>query len=115
MIGGGILSVLVLLAGVAVKLKTKEGTLVVEINEPDARVQMANEAGKVEITRQGEKGPITISVVPGKHKLKVEKDGFVVITKKISEIEAGGKTGPSPRGWSRWTMHPSWQTPPRPS
>ena len=60
------------------------------MNEPDAEVQVLNEEGKVEITRKGEKGPITISVVPGKHRLKVQKDGFEFFTQDF-EIESGGK------------------------
>lgn len=90
LISGGVLGVLVLIAGLVISLKTKDGTLVVTVNEPDADVQVLNEKGKVEITRKGEKGPITISVDPGKHRLKVQKDGFNLYTKEF-EIESGGK------------------------
>lgn len=96
LIGSGILGLSVLLAALAFRLKTKEGTLVVEINEPDAAVQVANDQGKIEITRRGEKGPITISVAPGKHKVKVQKDGYALITNEF-EIEAGGKLVPAVR------------------
>src|SRR5579872_2756134 len=72
-IGGGILGVLVLLAGLVISLRTKEGTLVVTVNEPDAGVEVLSEAGVVEITRKGEKEPIRIEIVPGKHQLKVTK------------------------------------------
>ena len=90
LIGGGLLCGLILLAGLVVSLRTKDGTLIVTVNEPDAEVQVLSEAGKVEITRKGEKGPISIWVVPGKHQLKVQKDGFVLITKDF-EIESRGK------------------------
>jgi formylglycine-generating enzyme required for sulfatase activity/serine/threonine protein kinase len=90
LIGGGILGVLVLLAGVIISLRTKDGTLVVTVNEPDAEVQVVSETGKIEITREGDKGPITISVVPGKHQLRVQKNGFVLVTKDF-EIESGGR------------------------
>ena len=50
LIGGGVLGVLVLLAGLIVKLKTPDGTLIVKVNEPDAEVQVLNSAGEVEIT-----------------------------------------------------------------
>ena len=89
LIGGGILGVLALLAGLIISLRTKDGTLVVTVNEPDADVQVLNEAGKVEITRKGEKGPITISVDPGKHRLKVRKNGFEFFSKDF-EITSRG-------------------------
>lgn len=90
LIVAAVLGGLILLSGLIIKLKTKEGTLIVEVNEPGAVVQVLDEEGKVQITRKNEKGTITISVVPGKHQLKVEKDGFKVITKDF-EIETNDK------------------------
>ena len=87
--GGGLLG-LVLLAGVLFKLRTQDGTLVVEIDQPDAVVEVLNAEGKVEITQPGGKGTVSISVDPGKHRLKIEKDGFVVYGQDF-EIESGGK------------------------
>jgi len=86
-IGGGVF-VLILLAGIVISLRTKDGTLIVKVNEPDAEVQVLSEEGHVEITRKGEKGPITIWVVPGKHQLKVQKNGFELFTKEF-EIKSG--------------------------
>ena len=77
-------------SGVFVKVQTKDGTLVVTVNEPDAEVEVLNDEGKVEISQKGGKGKISISVDPGKHQLKVQKDGFVLVTKDF-EIESGGK------------------------
>jgi hypothetical protein len=37
-----------LLAGLVISLRTKDGTLIVKVNEPDAKVQVLNEEGKVE-------------------------------------------------------------------
>jgi hypothetical protein len=90
LIGGGIFGVLVLLAGPVISLRTKDGTLIVTADEPDAEVQVLNESGNVEITRKGATGPITFSVDPGKHRLKVQKDGFNLFTREFV-IEAGGK------------------------
>lgn len=90
LIGGSILGVLILLTAIVISIKTKDGKLIVTVNESDAEVQVLDEAGKVEITRQGDKGPITISVDPGKHRLKVQKDGFEFFSKDF-EIESGGK------------------------
>lgn len=88
LIGGGVLGLLILLAGLVVSLKTKDGTLIVTVNEPDADVEVLTEEGKVEITRKGEKEPLTISVDPGKHRLKVQKPGFEFFTQEFS-IESG--------------------------
>jgi serine/threonine protein kinase len=90
LIGGGLLGVLIVLAGLVVSLKTKDGTLVVRVNEPDANVLVLSEEGKVEITRKGDTQPITISVDPGKHRLKVEKAGFKFFTQDFS-MESGGE------------------------
>lgn len=90
LIGTVVIGVLILLAGLVVKVKTKDGTLVVTVNEPDAQVEVLNEEGKVEISQKGGKGTISISVDPGKHRLKVTKDGFTVFGQDI-EIEAGDK------------------------
>jgi len=90
LIGSGILGVMILLAGLVISLRTQDGTLIVKVNEADAEVQVSDEEGKVEITRKGEKEPITFSVSPGAHQLKVEKDGFDIFSKKF-EIESRGK------------------------
>jgi hypothetical protein len=81
---------LVILAAVIVKMQTKDGTLVVEVNQPDAAVQVLDAEGKVEISQPGEKGAISISVDPGKHRLKVQKDGFQFFAPDFV-MESGGK------------------------
>jgi Leucine-rich repeat (LRR) protein len=78
-----------MLAAVVFKVRTKDGTLVVHVNQPDATIQVFDEAGKIEITQPGEKGTVSISVDPGKHRLKVEKDGFAVFGTEFT-IDAGG-------------------------
>ncbi|MGA2259507.1 MAG: formylglycine-generating enzyme family protein, partial [Thermoguttaceae bacterium] len=49
---------LAILAGVILKVRTKDGTLTVKVDQPDAVVQVLNDKGKVKITRPGENGPI---------------------------------------------------------
>ncbi len=78
------------LAGVIFKMQTKDGTLVVEVDQPGAVVQVLNEQGEVTITKPGEKGSLSIAVDPGKHRLRIQKEGFVVFAKEFS-IESGGK------------------------
>ena len=77
------------LAGVLFMMRHKDGTLMVEVDQPDAVVQVLSEEGKIEIDQPGGKGVISISVDPGKHRLKVEKEGFAVFGQAF-EIESGG-------------------------
>ncbi len=70
-------------------MRTKDGTLVVEINQSDATVQVLDAEGQVEISQPGGKGAITIAVDPGKHRLKVEKDGFQFFAQDF-EMNSGG-------------------------
>ncbi|MFH1923400.1 MAG: family 16 glycoside hydrolase [Planctomycetota bacterium] len=79
------------LLGVAIRMKTPYGTLVLEISEPGALVEVFDEEDKVEITRRNEKGKLSISVDPGTYRLKVEKDGFQLYTYGFT-IEKGGTT-----------------------
>ncbi len=88
-IGAGLLGLL-LLAGIIVSLQTKDGKLIVEVDQPDAMVQVLDSEGKVEISQKGGDGKITISVDPGKHRLKVVKDGFATYGQEF-EMEQGGK------------------------
>ncbi len=89
LIGAAVLGVM-MLAGIIVSLKTKDGTLIVEVDQPDAIVQVLDAEGKVEISQKGGKGTVSISVDPGKHRLKIEKDGFTVFGQDF-EIKSGDK------------------------
>jgi len=74
-----------------------------------------DEEGKVEISEPGGLKPISISVVPGKHRIRVEKDGFVAITDNI-EIESGGtldikaRLVPKAKQFAGQPNKPSWDT-----
>ncbi|MCE9608354.1 MAG: protein kinase, partial [Planctomycetia bacterium] len=89
LIGAAFLGVAIL-AGIIVSLRTKDGTLIVEVDQPDAMVQVLDAEGKVEVSQKGGVGKVSISVDPGKHRLKVEKDGFTVFGQEF-EIESGGE------------------------
>ena len=88
-VGAAVLG-LAILAAVIIKMRSKDGTLVVEVDQPDAVVQVLDAAGKVEIRQPGGKGPISISVDAGKHRLKVEKDGFQFFAQDFT-MASGGK------------------------
>jgi serine/threonine protein kinase len=89
-VGAAVLG-LAILAGVIISLKSGDDNLIVEVNEPNALVTISDEEGKVEITRKTDKTPLSISVDPGKHRLRVEKDGFQFLTKDFM-VEMEGKT-----------------------
>ena len=105
---------LVLLFGVVLSLRTPDGTLVVEIDEPDAVVKVLDEEGKVEIERKGGDGKLSISVDLGKYRLRVEKDGFSLFTTEF-EGESGGKEVIRARLEPITTAVASKPVPPKPS
>ena len=88
-VAAGILFVIVLFS-VVLMLRTKDGTLVVELDDPDVTLQVLSEEGKVLIDRPGEKGTIEISIVPGNHRLRVAKNGVEVFSKDFA-IASGGR------------------------
>jgi tRNA A-37 threonylcarbamoyl transferase component Bud32 len=69
---------------VVIQLQTADGTLVVEVNERGSKVTVLNEQGVVEVARASDGGTLKLSVDPGKHRLKVEKDGFALFVKEFS-------------------------------
>jgi len=81
---------LVALLSLIIKMRTHEGTLVVEITEPDVVVEVLNEQGKVLIHRKAQKGTVSIAVDPGKRRLRLEKDGVELFAVDFT-IGAGGK------------------------
>ena len=90
---GTVAALAAVVAAIVISVLTKDGTLVVDIDQPDAYVQVVNEQGtKVEIDCKGEKGHITISVDPGKHQLKVTKDGFEIFAENFEIQSRGEKT-----------------------
>ena len=80
------------LLGIILKLRTKDGTLVVEIDDPNVTVQVLDSEGKVQIERSGEMGKLTIAVDPGKHRLRVEKGGLEIFAKDFTIASGGTET-----------------------
>jgi hypothetical protein len=113
----GLLAVLGAVTGMILKLTThSRGKLVVEVNEADAEVQILNERNEVETTRSAGQGKITIDVRPGKHRLRVEKEGYKFFAKDF-EIVSGRETSITatltPIEWNNST--PVFITPPSPT
>ena len=79
-----------ILAGIIVSMQTRDGTVVVEVDQPDAEVRVLDEKGKVEVSRKGGEGIVTIGVDPGKHRLVVEKDGFEAYGEEFI-LSSGGR------------------------
>jgi serine/threonine protein kinase len=85
LIGGGIAAAVLLLgmwAGGVFEVKTKYGTLVVEVNEPNPHVYVDDEKVTVRWHNGGKKGEIHIEAGP--HKVQVKKDGFSVDAKELT-------------------------------
>jgi hypothetical protein len=76
-----------LLASGVLRVKTPEGILVMEVNEPDAEIFV--DGDKVTVTWSKE-GKAEVGVKPGTHKVEVKKDGFVATGEEV-EIESGGR------------------------
>jgi len=90
LLGGGLLGILAIAAGIIISMRTKDGTLIVEVDQSNAMVQVLDEEGRIEISQPGGDGKIKISVDPGKHRLKVVKDGFTTYGQEF-EMEKNGK------------------------
>ena len=56
-------------------MRTPDGTLVVEISDPEATIQVLDARGKLLIEQKAGAEKVEISVVPGKGKLRVVKNG----------------------------------------
>lgn len=84
----GIAGAALVLCAILYGVLNQAGTLVVSVNEPDAIVQVLDLKGQVEATRKAEKGSVSLSVVPGRHHLKVAKEGFGLFTMEF-EIKSG--------------------------
>jgi eukaryotic-like serine/threonine-protein kinase len=83
-----------LFLSLVLRVKTKDGTLVVTIDKPDKdlQVQVLDEEGKVIIERPGEKEKLSISVEPGQRRLRLEKGGLEVFAQDFSIKAGGGET-----------------------
>jgi protein involved in polysaccharide export with SLBB domain len=90
-LAGALLLTWLWLSGIIVKLTTDGGTLEVEVNQPDALVQVLDQENRVEISRPGGAGKLTITVDAGEHRLRVQKEGFRLFTRDFT-IEEDGKT-----------------------
>lgn len=89
LIGEASAGLILLIAGIVFLLRTKDGTITITVDEPNAEIEVLSEQGKVQISRFSEKDPITLSIDAGKHQLKVQKSGFELYTEKF-EISSGG-------------------------
>jgi serine/threonine protein kinase/Leucine-rich repeat (LRR) protein len=79
------------LAGLMIVLTTREGKLILDLDQEDTQVEVIDDEGNVEVSRPGEKGILKIGIDPGKHRLKVRKAGFTLYTSDEFEIGWGGK------------------------
>ncbi len=83
-------TVVVVLLGTLVQFAASGGTLVVEIDEPDATIEVLDESGTVVIRQLAKESPLNLAVDPGKHRLRVVKDSLGVFERDFV-IAARGK------------------------
>jgi formylglycine-generating enzyme required for sulfatase activity/tRNA A-37 threonylcarbamoyl transferase component Bud32 len=69
---------------VVLRIRTPDGTLVLEISQPGARVVILDKDDQVEIERSGGPGSLQISVDPGTYRLEVQKEGFKLYTEHFT-------------------------------
>ena len=91
-IAAGCLAVLLLAAGLIIKLSTPAGTVILEIDQPELIGAVVTIDGDKKITIQTGKGNETIEVTPDgeRHELEVKLAGFKTFTKGFS-FETGNK------------------------
>ncbi|HEY7326128.1 MAG TPA: family 16 glycoside hydrolase [Gemmataceae bacterium] len=90
LIGGGLGVLLLTLLGMwaggmfegKVHVKTKDGILVIEVNEPNPEVLVDGEKVTVSWHNGGKKAEIHVN--PGTHKVEIQKDGFSVDGKELT-------------------------------
>jgi serine/threonine protein kinase/WD40 repeat protein len=75
---------LLLLGSIVASLRTDQGTLVVEVDEPGASVQVLDTEGQIVVRGVSEADPLTFSLDPGTHRLRVEKDGFTFFAQEFT-------------------------------
>lgn len=81
-----------LVALITVSLRTRNGQLTVNVDQVDATVQVLDEQGKIQISQKSGEKPIIISVDPGQHRLKIEKDGFAIFAQDFEIVKHGIKS-----------------------
>ena len=79
---------LALVLTITLIIRTPKGTLIVEVNEPGAKIEVDD--GQVTITTPDDKEPVTVRVAEGEHTLKVSKGGFETFTERFT-IKSRGK------------------------
>jgi tRNA A-37 threonylcarbamoyl transferase component Bud32 len=93
----------VLLAGIVLTLKTKDGIVTLAVDPPDAKVEVAE--GSITVRPRGDNEPYTIKVAEGGGKLRISKAGFEVTSKEVTLSDKGQRL--------TVTLTPSKPPPPR--
>jgi hypothetical protein len=86
--GLGVALLVGLVAAVVVRMKTRDGVLVVEVNEPNAEVYV--DGNRVTVTWRDGGKKAEVRVKPGTHKVEVKKGGLTAYGEEVT-LEAGGK------------------------
>ncbi len=90
LIGGALLGLLIVVAGVVINLQVKRGTLQVKVPKPDAKVKVDQAKGEIEIDHNDGSGPTTITEDPGGNGVAVTKNGVTVAGQDL-QIKTGAE------------------------
>jgi serine/threonine protein kinase len=77
-----------IVAGFVLKVTTDDGKAVVVLEIDQQGVQVVVDGQTIKVDVPGESKPVEIRALPGQHKLRVSKDGFVTFTQD-AEFQAG--------------------------
>ena len=76
-----LLALVVIWAAAVFRFKTRDGTIVLEIDQPGAEVFVDGQ--RIRVSGVGDNKPVEIQAEPGRHKLRISKEGFTAVTNDI--------------------------------
>ncbi len=89
-VGGAVLALglgVWLLAGIIFKVQTKDGILIIGVNEPNPTVSVDGDLVAVTWDKAGKKAEVRVR--PGTHQVEVKKEGFTVHGENVTLFEGG--------------------------
>ena len=81
--GAAVLTLVVVFA-LIFKMSTPDGTLVIELSDPDVTLEVLDANGKVRIDQKADGKTVEINVVSGTGKLRVIKNGTELLAKEFT-------------------------------
>ncbi len=83
---------LLVLFGLLFSMRTADGTLIVEVSDPEATLQVLDARGTLLVEQKAGAEKVEIRVVPGKGKLRVVKNDVELASKEFTLVSGGRET-----------------------